>query len=242
MATKTKVPSYVQDPQQGITTGQALTTMGISAAIGTGFGILSGIENRQTLRIQRNILKMQADMERNAVVRELQYMNEKYAHEGWTRKAEMRAIMASQRVGMAASGFVSMSAGDARLLKDTHAKYEEAERAANDYLFKQAFEKTRGAEMKALQLKAQADQLAVQSKYSVVSSALSGFAQGLNTGTQVVSMANTFYRNNNNMEPMGKVTTPDDTLPMVKPTVDTNALIQGNLPETTLMQLNFGFN
>ena len=235
---KTQVPSAVAKEPKGVTTGQAFGTLGIGATIGAGFGYLSGLNEKKTLQIQRNILKIQADMERQAVVRELQYMNEKYSGEGWAKKAQMRAIMASQRVGMAASGFVSMSAGDARLLKDTHEKYEDAERAANKYLFQQAFEKTRGAEMKALQLKSQADQLAVQSKYSVISSTLSGFAQGLNTGTQMLSIANTFYRNNNNMEPMGKTTTPDVTMP----TVDTNALIQGNLPETTLMQLNFGFN
>lgn len=203
MATKTKVPSYVQDPQQGITTGQALTTMGISAAIGAGFGILSGIENRQTLRIQRNILKIQAQMEREASVRELRYMNEKYAKEGWAKNQEMKNVLASQNLAQGASGFASKSSGDKRLEGDTREKYAEAEREMNDYLFKQNFEKTLNTELKAEALRSQASQLAVHSKYAVINGVLSGFSSGLGIGTKAVSLANTFYRNTNDLTPMG---------------------------------------
>ena len=199
-----KSPSYVTNPQGGLTTGQAAGAMIVGAGIGAVFGFFTGMNNKSTYQHQANILKIQADMEREASVRELRYMNEKYAKEGWAKSQEMKKTLAAQNLAQGASGFASKSSGDKRLEADTREKYAEAEREMNDYLFKQNFEKTLNTELKAEALRSQASQLAVHSKYAVINGVLAGFSSGLGTGAKAVSLANTFYRNTNDLTPMGE--------------------------------------
>ena len=181
----------------GISMETGLWTLGISSTIGIGFGFLSGLNNRATARHQANILEIKADMEREAAARDLRYYNEKAAREGWASKEERNSVLSTQNLAMAASGFFSQSAGDKRLLKDTFAKYEEAERAANRALYLQSFERTQKAMMAGVELRSQAEQVLIQGKYAPLTGALSGFASGLQTGSQVLSIANTFYADRN---------------------------------------------
>lgn len=177
-----------------ITAGQAWSSLGIGAGIGATFGYFSGRNIKAALESQARIYEINAEAERYAAERDIRYYNEKAAREGWSKKEEMKNVMSSQNVAMAASGFVSQSAGDKRLLTDTYAKYEDAERAANRALYLQSFERMRKAEMNAIEMRSLAAQTRIQGKYATLSSTLSGLASGMQTGAQVVSVANQFYR------------------------------------------------
>lgn len=179
---------------KNITAGQAWGSLGIGAGIGATFGYFSGRNIKAALESQARIYEINAEAERYAAERDIRYYNEKTAREGWAKKEEMKNVMSSQNVAMAASGFVSQSAGDKRLLTDTYAKYEDAERAANRALYLQSFERMRKAEMNAIEMRSLAAQTRIQGKYATLSSTLSGLASGLQTGAQVVSVANQFYR------------------------------------------------
>lgn len=172
-------------------------TLLATTAIGAGFGYLSGRNIKSALKSQARIAEMNADIERASAERDIRYYNEKAAREGWTKNREMESVKSSQNVAMAASGFVSQSSGDKRLLKDTEAKYAEQERLANRELYLMSFERMRKAELSAIELRSKADQLRIQGKYAPLSSTLSGAAQGLSTGTQWLSLANTFFKNPN---------------------------------------------
>ena len=172
-------------------------TLLATTAIGAGFGYLSGRNIKSALESQARIAEINADMERTAAERDIRYYNEKAAIEGWAKNKEMKPVKSSQNVAMAASGFVSQSSGDKRLIKDTEAKYAEQERLANRELYLMSFERMRKAELSAIELRSRANQLRIQGKYTPLSSTISGVAQGLGTGTQWLSLANTFFKNPN---------------------------------------------
>lgn len=230
----TKVPSYTQNPQQGITTGQAIGWATAGAAIGAGFGYFSGRNMKATYDIYARIAEMNAEMAKADAIRDINYYNEKAAVEGWGKVDEKKSVLSSQNLAMAASGFVSQSAGDKRLFKDTEAKYAEGDRLANRALFLKSFERMRKANMMAEELRSQAAQYRIQGKYMPLSSTLNGAAQGLNTMSSALSAANTFYRNTNNMTPMDDGSKPSFN----NPSLDLNT---GVGKYTTLQRLSFGF-
>ena len=173
------------------TAGGAIAGAALTQGI---FGYFSGRNIKDALESQARIYEINAEAERYAAERDIRYYNEEAAREGWAKKQEMKQTQASQNVAMAASGFVSQSAGDKRLFTDTYAKYEDAERAANRALYLQSFERMRKAEMNAIEMRSLAAQTRIQAKYATLSSTLSGIAQGAQTGAQFVSAANQFYR------------------------------------------------
>lgn len=201
---RTKIPSYVSEYQNGISTKTAAGTLISTAAIGGTFGYLSGRNMEEAFYIQARIAEIKADMEKEAAERDIQYYNEQAAQEGYAKIDERNSILSSQNLAMAASGFVSQSSGDKRLFTDTYAKYADAERLANRALYLKSFERMKKANIAAEELRSQAAQYRIQGKYMPLSNTLSGIAQGLNTGVQAISIANTFYRNNNNMNKMGE--------------------------------------
>lgn len=234
-----KTPSYVTNPQGGVTTGQAASTAVIGAGIGGTFGYFSGKNLEDTYDIYARIAEINADMIKSDATRDINYFSEKAAIEGYAKMDEKRSILSSQKLAMAASGFVSQSAGDKRLLKDTEAKYAEGERLANRALFLKSFERMRKANLAAEELRSQAAQYRIQGKYATLTSTLSGAAQGLNTGVAVVSAANTFYRNTNNMAPMSEG--PSDLTQNALNTSPSLDLNTGINKYSLLQQLSFGF-
>lgn len=159
----------------------------VSGIAGLATGVIDAYSNSQVAKYQARIADMNAAAEEEAYRRDVQYMNEKAAREGWADYENMQDFADRQRLLSALSG--SSGVGEERIMEDTYEKYRQEHETALRALNAQSFERWRGSQSAQLAYKTQSDVSKIMGKNWL----LAGTLQGVSYATDNVKSSMAFF-------------------------------------------------
>lgn len=165
----------------GITVGSGIA--------GLASGIMDAYSSSIAAKTQAQIASMNAAAEEEAYRRDIAYMNEKAAREGWAERENIEDFADRQRLLSSLSG--SSGAGEERIIADTYEKSRQEHEVALRALNAQSFERWRGSQSAQLAYRSQAAVANIYGKNWL----LKGTIQGVSNASDNVKSSMMFFNN-----------------------------------------------